>query len=458
MKHFLHSFTTITRSQFEQLAQAFVRVSSTQMRSSGWLTSATPRRERLLKGDPTLFQLVGEREISSLFVPFVQKKVVSGSTAKVVIIGDLHGDYQTLTAVITELRQQNYIDDAWTLRPDITIVCLGDYSNRGRSSVPVMAALMHLFIHNPENVILLRGNHEYALTNKLFNKRHMSKKGTEEEYLGEVSLLEELQQRFEGYTYPDLLYWYDYLPQALFLGWDDEQSGKRQFVQLCHGGIEIGYNPGQLLHTSDDVAYEEFVRFDRGGTLRTLIDDKVLGQEVAQRMHDVLDYIKTTSSNGFESLYADHTVIDFKELQSSYHLRFGLQWNNFLSQRNDAILFAASAKRKNLIFGSLLTKYFMQQASSDNVTLFSIIRAHQHLNETIQELGLRITMLDDTCIGKGMVRQWGGLVYTLGASSEISGVQSFIMLDCAGHTVCHYYKQPEQTTFSSTQYRLHTEL
>ena len=79
MKHLLHSFTTITRSQFEELTQAFVRVSSTQMRSNGWLTSASSRRELLLKGDPTLFHLVGEREISSLFVPFVRKKIVGGS-------------------------------------------------------------------------------------------------------------------------------------------------------------------------------------------------------------------------------------------------------------------------------------------------------------------------------------------------------------------------------------------
>ena len=100
----------------------------------------------------------------------------------------------------------------------------------------------------------------------------------------------------------------------------------------------------------------------------------------------------------------------------------------------------------------------MQQASSDTVTLYSIIRAHQHLNETIQELGLHITMLDDTRSGKGMVRQWGGLVYTLGASSGISGVQSFIMLDCARQTVCHYYKQPGLSDFSSTEHRLHTEL
>lgn len=445
------SFSAVTRDQFEQLIRLFISASAQHMASNAWLTPATQRRQRLMKGDPALFHLVGEREISSLFVPFVRKKVV-GAAEKVIVVGDLHGDYEALDAIIKELRNHDYIDHAWHMRSDVTIIFLGDYSNRGSESVPVMAALMHLFIHNPDNVVLLRGNHEYALTNKLFNKRHMSKKGTDHEYLTEVSLLEELNQRFESYSYPDLLSWYDYLPQAFFLGMKDVASGKKQFIQFCHGGIEIGYNPHALLHAGDEVAYEELLSFDRGDVLRALCEEKILGDDIAQRVADVLAYIQKTPAGGFETLYTPDAAIDFKELQSSYHLRFGLQWNNFLSESNDAIVCAASARRKNLIFGSLLTKYYLDQASSDNVQFVNIIRAHQHLNETIQELGLCGTMLDDIRSGRGMVRQWDGMVYTLGGSSEISGYHSFIMLSCAYGTVRHYYKRPEDNEFSLRVY------
>lgn len=450
-------YDVITRTEFEKLINLFITTSAQHMNMHTWLTKATERRQQLEKGYQTLFHLVGEREISSLFVPFVRKKVIAAAT-KIVVIGDLHGDSQALNAIITELEAHGYIDATWRVRPDVIIVCLGDYSNRGRSSVPVMATLMHLFINNHDNVVLLRGNHEYALTNKLFNKRHMSQKGTEDEYLGEVSLLEELKERFQGYSYPDLLSWYDYLPQALFVGWHDAASHKKQFVQFCHGGIEIGYSPRDLLCAGDDVAYEEMLSFDRGKVLRALIEDKVLGAGVAQRVSDVLAYIQRDATNGFESLYNTDAVVDFKDPQSSYHLRFGLQWNNFLSQANDAIICAASTKRKNLIFGSLLTKYFLAQASSDNAQLCGIIRAHQHLNEVIQVLGLCGTMLDDTRTGKGMVRQWDGLVYTLGASSEISAYQSFITLDPAQHTVRHYYKRPEENQFSFTMHHLSATL
>ena len=453
MKQFFSSCSTITREQFEALMQQFVRVSAQRMQSKMWLSRPTERRKRLMKADPTLFHLIGEYEISSLFVPFVRKKNITADT-KVIVIGDVHGDFQAFEAVITELGDHGYIDQNWNVRVDVTLVFLGDYSNRGGASVSVIAALMHLFINNPDNIVLLRGNHEYALTNKLFDKRHMSRKGTEDEFFGEFSLLEELKLRFVSYTYPDLLYWYDYLPQALFLGWHDQASGKQKYIQFCHGGIEIGYNPYALLHAGNQVEYEEFITFDRGKALRDLIDDNVMSKEIAERIGVVLGYIQRTATNGFESLYAPDAMIDFTQPQSSYHLRFGLQWNNFLSEQNDTIICAASTKRKNLILGSLLTKYFMGLASSKDTQLCGIVRGHQHLNEVIEELGLHGTMLDDTRSGNGMVHQWDGLVCTLAGSSSISGYQSFIVILPQYQTVRHYYKRAEQSDFSFTMHHL----
>lgn len=453
MKKLFSSYSTITRDQFEALIQDFVRVSAQHMQSKMWLDKPTERRKLLMAGDQGLFHLIGESEISSLFVPFTRKKII-GFDGKIIVIGDVHGDFQAVEAVINELGDHGYIDQNGQVRSDITLVFLGDYSNRGTASVPLVAALMHLFINNPDNVVLLRGNHEYALTNKLFDKRHMSRKGTEDEYLDECSFLEELQLRFENYTYPDLLYWYDYLPQALFLGWRDQASGKQKYIQFCHGGIEIGYNPHALLHVGGEVEYEEILAFDRGKALQALTDDNIMGKEIAQRMRVVLGYIQSTATNGFESLYAPDALIDFTQPQSSYHLRFGLQWNNFLSEHNDAIVCAASTKRKNLIFGSLLTRYFMGLASSRETELCGIIRGHQHLNEVIEELGLRGTMLDDTRSGNGMVRQWGGLVCTLAGSNSISGYQSFIVILPQYQTVRHYYKRPEQDDFSFTMHHL----
>jgi hypothetical protein len=82
-----------------------------------------------------------------------------------IVLGDLHGCYSCLKAA---LLQSNVVERAWAHQwdpqrfPDVKLVFLGDYIDRGRFSFDgVLRAALQLFVALPDQVILLRGNHEW---------------------------------------------------------------------------------------------------------------------------------------------------------------------------------------------------------------------------------------------------------------------------------------------------------
>ncbi len=84
---------------------------------------------------------------------------------ELIVLGDLHGCYSCLKAA---LLQSNFVQRAWAHQwdpqryPDVKLVLLGDYIDRGRFSFDgVLRAALHLFTSLPDHVILLRGNHEW---------------------------------------------------------------------------------------------------------------------------------------------------------------------------------------------------------------------------------------------------------------------------------------------------------
>jgi hypothetical protein len=73
-----------------------------------------------------------------------------------VIIGDLHGDFKSLSFLIEEV---DFARNA--------VVFLGDYADRGKSGLDVIRSISKLVKSYPRNVIALKGNHEdYFLDGK----------------------------------------------------------------------------------------------------------------------------------------------------------------------------------------------------------------------------------------------------------------------------------------------------
>lgn len=72
------------------------------------------------------------------------------------VVGDLHGDLESL---ITILKGSDFVQKL-TEHKDATLIFLGDYGDRGAYSAEVYYTVLRLKLAFPEQIVLLRGNHE----------------------------------------------------------------------------------------------------------------------------------------------------------------------------------------------------------------------------------------------------------------------------------------------------------
>jgi len=78
------------------------------------------------------------------------------SKGKAYFVGDLHGDFEALVSII----QQTGFLEAMKTGEEVFLVFLGDYGDRGRKIIETIHEVLTLKISYPENIILLKGNHE----------------------------------------------------------------------------------------------------------------------------------------------------------------------------------------------------------------------------------------------------------------------------------------------------------
>jgi hypothetical protein len=86
---------------------------------------------------------------------------------ELIVLGDLHGCYSCLKAAVMQSDFMNKVrahrDDPEN-NPDVRLVLLGDYIDRGRFAFNgVLRAVLKLALTVPDNVFVLRGNHEYYI-------------------------------------------------------------------------------------------------------------------------------------------------------------------------------------------------------------------------------------------------------------------------------------------------------
>lgn len=78
-----------------------------------------------------------------------------GMPENLAIVGDLHGDLESLESILDEIKYREFL-----AKSSNKIVFLGDYVDRGSHPVEVLHLLCDLKIKYQNSVILLRGNHE----------------------------------------------------------------------------------------------------------------------------------------------------------------------------------------------------------------------------------------------------------------------------------------------------------
>lgn len=280
----------------------------------------------------------------NLVKPFVQKLIIEPGDI-VAFRGDLHGDVKSLIAYIQYLQKQGYLDtnDAFKIaekyKDKFYMIFLGDYVDRGNYGIEVIYTIMRLQIANPSHIVLVRGNHEDAI-----------QCGSELNGFG-IEICKKFSNiagDFEA-VFNKTCRMYDFLPVALYLGCN------KQFIQCCHGGMEVGYNPQALLNTSDLLKYEWLVELNRT--------------------------LNSTPAN-ISYYYHKPEDVNFKDLTPSQKNQplgnIGFLWNDFEITDIQPDSPVSYTQGRGYRYGKAATRKVLDWSSNNNNQVLGVFRAHQH--------------------------------------------------------------------------------
>lgn len=265
------------------------------------------------------------------FEPFVQKQLVPEGS-EVFFHADFHGDIRSLLADVTWLNDHRYLRDFSIARTNFYLVFLGDYTDRGAYGVEVLYTLLRLKVANPDQVFLLRGNHEEIALQARYG------------------FLDEGRAKYSAdFNGTKVLRAYDFLPVALYLGCGEN------FVQCNHGGIEPGFDPQPLLEDSGSIGFQLL------GSLSQL-----------QYLTRHPDWFAKTDT---ASLKAAHDAfLDFRPIDPISPSVIGFIWNDF-SIAGPGL---AVDPRRGFVYGQSASEFFLHHAGTETKHLQAIFRGHQH--------------------------------------------------------------------------------
>ncbi|MBL9129509.1 MAG: serine/threonine protein phosphatase, partial [Verrucomicrobiales bacterium] len=291
---------------------------------------------------------------STPFVPFAECHRVSPGI-RLFFHGDLHGDIHSLLAYLDRLESGGHLQDFRLSRPDLRLVFLGDYTDRGKYGVEVLYTLLRLKLANPEQVLLVRGNHEDVTL------------------VARYGFLAEISAKYgREFDVPRTLRLYDFLPSVLYLA-----SGTN-VVQCNHGGVEPGFDPGTLLEAPRDR------RFQRLGVLkqrRFLADEK-------SWIAGLPDATRRALESG---------LTDFVPESPTTPTVLGFLWNDFTAVAGEP-QFAVDPGRA-YVYGDETTRRVLARASGPGHRVRAIFRGHQHAADWTPVMRRLVA-------GSGVFRHW----------------------------------------------------
>ena len=328
------------------------------------------------------------------FKPYT-RRLITQPGSEIIMFGDLHGSIHSFIRDLEKLQSEGLLDNSFALtKKNSFMVFLGDYIDRGIYGVEVIYTLARLILANPTQVIVVRGNHEDYILAPDFRKKHtkQEQKDNAPSFIDELYLKFDLSEKDEV----ALFRFYEILPIALYIG--SGTAFHTDFIQCCHGGMEIGYNPYKLLNAPKAISFERIETFWRkkyfseklGASYRTMITDAF---DPAVLKNDIQDMQQEAP---------------FFKLGTSGHVAYnGFMWNDFYV---DPLKTVGQRRKKftGWVYGKALTHELLSWANSKKVTFRGVMRGHQHNNETGGP------MLNLLCCARGIVDVWHDRsVYTL---------------------------------------------
>lgn len=298
---------------------------------------------------------------------YVQKLVVPVGT-KILLHGDLHGDVHSLVTSLEPYMKEN---DGFKLRDDIYVVFLGDYVDKGIYGLECIYILLRLKIDNPDRVFLVRGNHEDSAICSIYGfQDELIKKGFTKDQIEVIYRL------------------YDIMPVALYLG------SNHNFVQLCHGGFELGYLPTALLNESID--YEWLTELNRFSVYSQLSPSgkKQLDPIIQAYPNSCKDHMIPEPNSTMQAWIGDQKFL----------IQLGFLWADFIVSETEPMSYKP---HRGYVYNKKITRELLRLINSGPNKLCGIFRGHQHKpepNDPLMRLLLNLDARDDE--NKGVAKLW----------------------------------------------------
>jgi hypothetical protein len=233
-----------------KIFDAFIKSMQLKLSNAEWCSDTPFEKLTLIEkiGSNPVDKLAGLLNQQAQFIqfdpmlPYTQKVIVQQQNLNVVICGDIHARFETVEKIITTLIRQGKLNERLELAENTYFIGLGDYVDRGPDSLRVLGLLMTLAEKNPENVILIRGNHE----NAAISLTHYG-------LYPQIKDLAKQEKDLRNQLVANLYKAYEYLPLAVYLGFAHDSASKTPVWQLAHAGVELRYDPTSLLNCDAEL-------------------------------------------------------------------------------------------------------------------------------------------------------------------------------------------------------------
>jgi hypothetical protein len=156
---------------------------------------------------------------------------------KVYMRADLHGDLKSLIENLRSLKEQELLDANFKCKPGVHLVFLGDYCDRGSHGTQILEMLMRLREESPQQVHLIRGNHEALFCNVMFGAAD----GRLVKTLRDPTARSALERFYETMS----------LTTYFSVG----GVAHREYIQCTHGTFEPTMDPAPFLDQEASEAY-----------------------------------------------------------------------------------------------------------------------------------------------------------------------------------------------------------
>lgn len=227
---------------------------------------------------------------------YIHKIKIDNTFSKCCLFGDIHASLQSMLRSILRLVVMKYINSNFELVKDFHIFFLGDLVDRNVYGIDTIFIILCLFIKNPNQVHIIRGNHEEMTLNYRFCFSN--------EF---IKLVPDGSKDSEMDFYAEYVKTFSYFPTAIIL-----QDTNKELIQLCHGGfyrdsnfiknikyddeIILVHNPKHFL----DISWADFKCGNISDKeIETIKKSHLYGNEIHRRgpiyrFNETIEYLKDT--------------------------------------------------------------------------------------------------------------------------------------------------------------------